>query len=81
MRPRPLAYLSHLSILICLLFALTAHSAPSSRHQLSAIQLAPISEPVTNTVDIRKRTGFRRHTLANGWVSTFGPVVPYHAIQ
>ncbi|CAL8583284.1 hypothetical protein XPA_008911 [Xanthoria parietina] len=68
MRPRPLARFSHIPIFIILLFAFQAHSAPSSRQQLSAFQIPPISEPVTRTIDVRKRTEFLRHTLANGWV-------------
>ncbi|KAL9615953.1 MAG: hypothetical protein Q9204_008637, partial [Flavoplaca sp. TL-2023a] len=30
--------------------------------------------PVANSVDIRKRDGFRRHTIANGWGSRTGAV-------
>lgn len=79
MRPRPLARFSHIPIFIILLFAFQAHSAPSSRQQLSAFQIPPISEPVTRTIDVRKRTEFLRHTLANGWVSTSCPVSRHHA--
>lgn len=74
MRPHPLACFSRIPIFIILLFALQAHSAPASRQHLSAFQFPHISAPVTHTIDVRKRTPFQRHTLANGWVSTSCPV-------
>ncbi|KAL8673468.1 MAG: hypothetical protein Q9168_002110 [Polycauliona sp. 1 TL-2023] len=74
MRSRCLACLSHLSILISLLFALAAYSAPAPApappQQHSAIQLPYISKPRTDNtvVGLHKRDGLRRHVLANGWV-------------
>ncbi|KAL8847718.1 MAG: hypothetical protein Q9221_007238 [Calogaya cf. arnoldii] len=42
--------------------------SPSPRPQLSAIQFPRVPVPVIKTKDLSKRNGFRRHTLANGWV-------------
>ncbi|KAL8699341.1 MAG: hypothetical protein Q9224_001459 [Gallowayella concinna] len=71
MRLNGLPYSSSLLIFLLFLFAHFAHTAPSPPQQISPLAVRNAPEQSTHGVDIHKRAGSGRHTLANGWVITY----------
>ena len=82
MRLNASSFKLELCILTILLSALVTHAAPSPVRQISTASIsAPTATPFTTT-EIRKRAGFTRTTIANGWVihyqifNLISPVIP-----